>query len=136
MSDEVLVYVRRGAEWLVLHRSPAHGAYWHSVAGGVDPGETDADAAARELHEEVGLVARPVALGRSFSYVPEEWEPRSRDGEGPFSVACFVVEAPAGWEPTLDWEHDDYRWCTPEAAAQLLHWPEPRAVVEELGCAS
>jgi dATP pyrophosphohydrolase len=136
VSDEVLVFVRRGAEWLVLHRSARQGGYWHAVAGGVERDESDADAAARELREEVGLVARPVSLGRSFSYVPEAWEPRSRSGEGPFSVACFLVDAPAAWEPELDWEHDDYRWCATEAAVQLLHWPEPRAVVEELGCAS
>ena len=131
-SDEVMVFVRRGSEWLVLRRSPRQGAYWHSVAGGVESGETDAEAAARELHEEVGLAAEPVDLRRSFAYVPEAWEPRWRDGAGPFSVACFLVDAPAGWEPVLDWEHDEYRWCTRAEAVELLFWPEPRGVLAEI----
>jgi hypothetical protein len=39
-------------------------------------------------------------------------------------VCCFVADAPDDWEPTLDWEHDDHRWCAPEDAATTLHWPE------------
>lgn len=128
-ADEVLVFVRRGSEWLVLRRSPRQGAYWHSVAGGVEHGETDVEAAARELREEVGLVAEPVDLRRPFAYVPEAWEPRSRAGSGPFRVTCFLVDAPARWEPELDWEHDAYRWCTTAEAVELLHWPEPRSVL-------
>ena len=132
MSDEVTVYVRRGEEWLVLHRSPRQGAYWHVVAGGVEPGESDAEAAARELLEEVGLEAELVDLERSFEYAPEPWEPRAVFG-GPFSVACFRADAPAGWEPVLDWEHDEYRWCTVTDALGLLRWPQPRRVLEEVG---
>ena len=131
-ADEVFVLVRRGPEWLVLRRSPRQGAYWHSVAGGVESGETDAEAAARELQEEVGLVAEPVDLGRAFAYVPEAWEPRSRLGGGPFRVACFLVDAPAGWEPVLDWEHDAYRWCSAAEAVELLFWPEPRGLLQEI----
>jgi dATP pyrophosphohydrolase len=131
-ADEVMVFVRRGSEWLVLRRSPHQGAYWHTVAGGVEAGETHAEAAARELCEEVRLVAEPVDVGRGFSYVPESWEPRSRNGGGPFEVACFLVDAPAGWEPELDWEHDEYRWCTTAQAVELLYWPEPRSVLAEI----
>jgi len=58
----VIVFVRRGDEVLVVHRSPAQGAYWHSVSGGVEDGETDAEAAVRELREETGLEARLTAL--------------------------------------------------------------------------
>jgi 8-oxo-dGTP pyrophosphatase MutT (NUDIX family) len=132
-DDEVLVFVRRGDEWLVLLRSPGQGAYWHAVAGGVEEGEASAEAAARELREEVGLAAEPLDLRRSFSYVPEDWEPRSRTGSGPFRVACYLADAPPGWEPELDWEHDDYRWCSKAAAVQLLYWPEPSRLLEEIG---
>ena len=131
-DHEVLVYVRRGDEWLVLLRSQRQGAYWHAVAGGVEEDESSAEAAARELREEVGLVAKPVDLRRSFSYVPEDWEPRSRNGSGPFRVACYLAEAPLGWEPDLDWEHDDYRWCSKLEAVALLHWPEPSRVLDEI----
>lgn len=128
---EVLVFVRRGLELLVLHRSEEQGAYWHSVAGGVEPGESAAEAARRELHEETGLAAEPRATGHTFTYVPEHPEPHS--GSGGVRVDCFVATAPPTWEPELDWEHDDYRWCAADEAAELLRWPEPRDLVRELG---
>jgi dATP pyrophosphohydrolase len=118
-TQEVIVFVRRGDEVLAVHRSPENGAYWHSIAGGVEDGETYAEAAVRELHEETGLVADVASLDRTFSY------------EG-IRVESFVVAAPAGWEPTLDWEHDEYRWVSPTEAAELLYWPEPREIVRSL----
>jgi 8-oxo-dGTP pyrophosphatase MutT (NUDIX family) len=127
---EVLVVVRRGADFLVLHRSERQGAYWHSVSGGVEVGESAAAAARRELQEETGLAAEPQSTGHTFTYVPEEWE--SHAGIGTVRVDCFVVEAPAAWEPELDWEHDEYRWCDLEAASRLLFWPEPRELLQQL----
>ena len=44
----------------------------------------------------------------------------------------FVAEAPADWEPTLDWEHDDHRWLPRDEAAELLYWPEPAALLRSL----
>ena len=62
--------------------------------------------------------------------MPKAWLPHDEIGE--VRVDCFVADAPAAWEPELDWEHDDYRWCDAEEAAELLYWPEPREVVREL----
>ncbi len=118
-TREVIVFVRRGDDVLAVHRSPAQGGYWHSIAGGVEEGETFADAAVRELQEETGLVARVEPLERAFAH----------DG---IRVESFLAEAPAGWEPTLDWEHDDYRWCSPADAAELMYWPEPSEIVGSL----
>lgn len=105
--------VRRGEELLVLLRCEADGGYWHTVAGGVEDGESFAEAAARELREEVGLRAEPRDLDWTYGY----------DGvEG----RAFLVEVEPGWEPTLNAEHDEYRWCAPADAAALYHWPETR----------
>ncbi|SDD61132.1 NUDIX domain-containing protein [Glycomyces harbinensis] len=41
---------------------------WFTPGGGVDPGETIADAASRELLEETGLRVGPEALGRPVGY--------------------------------------------------------------------
>jgi lipoyl(octanoyl) transferase len=125
---EVIVVVRRGAEFLVLQRAPERGGYWHLVAGGVEEGETATEAAARELLEEVGLEAPVVDLGRRFTYGHEPWEPvEVRFDE--VVVEAFLADAPAGWEPVLDEEHDDVRWCSAEEAEALLFWPEPRELV-------
>jgi 8-oxo-dGTP pyrophosphatase MutT (NUDIX family) len=112
--------VRRGNELLVLLRCEADGGYWHVVAGGVEAGETYAEAAARELREEIGLAAAPVDLERSYVY------------DEAVEVHAFLVDVPDGWEPALNDEHDEYRWCTPGDAAALLHWPETRELASEL----
>jgi 8-oxo-dGTP pyrophosphatase MutT (NUDIX family) len=118
-TQEVLIVVRRGEEYLVVHRSPENDAYWHLIAGGVEDGETFADAAVRELQEETGLTAAVEPLDTSFAY------------EG-VHVECFVVEAPVAWEPALDWEHDGYKWLPREKAADLLFWPEPADLLRSL----
>jgi lipoyl(octanoyl) transferase len=119
---EVFIVVRRGDEFLVVHRAPEGGGYWHGIAGGVEVGETPAAAAARELLEETGLAAQPTSVADGFRYsVGHEVE-----------VHTFLVDAPAGWEPVLDDEHDGYRWCTRDAAVELLHWPEPKELLRAL----
>ena len=47
---------------------------------------------------------------------------------------AFLAEAPAGWEPVLDEEHVEYRWCSAGPTPMLcLPYPEPRAAVEVRG---
>ena len=136
----VLVYRERGGEreLLVLRRAPAREGYWHAVAGAPEGDETDAEAAVRELREETGLDAGGglIELGHRYVY-PLEAEPparRARYAPGVEAVSgqCFAVEAPAGWEPRLDDEHDAYRWCPAHEAVRLLRWPEAREAVRVL----
>ena len=116
-ADEVLISVRREGLYLVLLRAPWKKGYWHLAGGGVEDGESDADAAARELLEETGLDAPSLDdLGDDFGY----------DG---VRVHAFATEAPAGWEPTLNDEHDEHRWCSLDDALALLEYEEPREVV-------
>jgi 8-oxo-dGTP pyrophosphatase MutT (NUDIX family) len=118
--DEVLIAVYRlgndDPSFLVLLRAPWKRGYWHLAGGGVEAGETDGAAAARELEEETELVADVVDLGGDLGY----------DG---VTVHAFAAEAPAGWEPTLNEEHDDYRWCSLPDALELLRYEEPRETV-------
>jgi dihydroneopterin triphosphate diphosphatase len=140
-GEEVAIFVtrRQRTQVLIVHRSPVQGSYWHVVAGGVEPGEAAAQAATRELKEETGLDATPVASQRVVEYAyPLTEEPAERRATYDASVAevtvtCFVVDAAEDWEPELDWEHDDHRWCSPEEAASTLRWPETaRALIESL----
>jgi dATP pyrophosphohydrolase len=138
LPREVIVAVRRGTEFLLLHRAPRYDAYWHLVAGAEEAGESAAEAAARELREETGLDAleQLVDLGRTFSYPLAEEPPAVRERFAPeieeVTVTCFSVEAPAAWEPTLNDEHDEYRWCEIVEAESLLYWPEPRELLRAL----
>jgi 8-oxo-dGTP pyrophosphatase MutT (NUDIX family) len=137
---EVAVFVtrRRGSEVLVLHRSPQQGGYWHVVAGGVERGETAAAAAARELHEETGLVAEVsggvdvVEYVYSLTEEPADRRALYDPAVAAVTVTCFRASAPDDWEPTLDWEHDDYRWCDPDEAFETLRWPETARAMREL----
>ena len=135
--EEVVLVVRRpvesGPEYLVVLRSPEKLGYWHLVAGGVDWDEEPAAAAARELLEETGLVARVVPLGETLDYdlsgVPESVRERFPAGTERILVWPFVADAPAGWEPTLDDEHVEARWLGADQAIALLFYPEPREAV-------
>jgi dATP pyrophosphohydrolase len=121
-SQEVLIVVYRpGPELLVALRSPERHGYWNPLAGGVEEGESPADAARRELVEESELTA------------PRRFEPLALDLEytrpegARVKLYAFLAEAPPGWEPKLNHEHVDYRWCSADEADELLAYPEPRA---------
>lgn len=137
---EIAVFVTRrgGRDILLVHRVPELGGYWHVVAGGVEPGETGAQAAERELREETGLVAeaRPGLEVTEYAYALTE-EPAERRAEYDPSVAavrveCFRVEAPHDWEPTLNCEHDDHRWCSPAEAFEALRWPATAEALQRM----
>jgi 8-oxo-dGTP diphosphatase len=60
--EATLVYVKRGADWLMLHRGgrpgDIHAGKWNGLGGKVDAGESPLECAVRELREESGLEAR------------------------------------------------------------------------------
>lgn len=131
---------RRGrSEILVVHRSPAGGAYWHTIAGGVEPGESAVEAARRELLEETGLAVESLeAAGEAVEFwYPLSEEPADRraqyaEGVEEVHVDCFIVDAPDGWEPTLDHEHDGYRWCAAADAPTEMFWPDTADALRRL----
>jgi lipoyl(octanoyl) transferase len=133
-DQEVVVVVRReGDELLVMRRAPERLGYWSLVSGGLEPDETPGIAAQRELLEETGLRAEvrelPVAL--SYSLLDDPPAIRARYGPGieTVTVHAFVAEAPAGWEPTLDAEHDIHRWCSLDDAVELMTYDTARAAL-------
>jgi len=129
-DQEIVVVVRREGELLAMRRAPERLGYWSLVSGGVEPDETAQEAAQRELLEETGLRAevRPLAVSLSYSLLDDPPSIRARYAAGieRVTVHAFVVDADAGWEPTLDAEHDVYRWCELEAAVELMAYETTR----------
>jgi len=129
VTREVLIHVRRGEEFLVAHRSPESGSYWHPIAGGVEEGEDWRQAALRELWEETRLETAELEPIGEFAYVRESWE--AEPGVH-IHVHAFLVVVEADWEPVLNEEHVEYRWLPREEAAELMFWPEPAALLRSL----
>ena len=89
----------------------------------------------RELREETELEV-PVENGYRALYPLEQEPPEVRARFAPeiieIAITGFVAEAPPGWEPVIDEEHVDYRWCSAEDALALLEYEEPRAALREV----
>jgi 8-oxo-dGTP pyrophosphatase MutT (NUDIX family) len=129
-DQEIVVVVRREGELLAMRRAPERLGYWSLVSGGLEPDETPQEGAQRELLEETGLRAevRPLPVSLSYSLLddPPAIRARYEPGIERVTVHAFVADAGAGWEPTLDAEHDVYSWCELEEAVELMAYETAR----------
>ncbi|MBQ1009855.1 NUDIX domain-containing protein [Micromonospora sp. M51] len=101
---------------LLVHRSPARRAYpdlWDLPGGHVDAGESELQALAREMHEELGVHI----VARSSSRLGDL---RAGSGEDAVNVGVWHI---ADWvgSPTnrAPEEHDDIAWATLSQMAEL-----------------
>ncbi|MGE0566096.1 MAG: NUDIX hydrolase [Pseudolabrys sp.] len=105
-DDKVLI-VRRA-------RSPGRGIYT-LPGGGVETGETLAEAAVREVREETGLTVATVALAGYRDIIMRDKEGRA---ERHFVVVCFAAHWIAG-EPSPSEELSEAQWRDPTELASL-----------------
>lgn len=115
-AARVLVIDATGRVLLFRGSDPARRdhRYWFTPGGGVDPGETPAQGAARELAEETGLQARPEELGQP---VWDEVTTFPFDGQWyRQEQQFFVLRVPAWQVDTGGFDQierdsiDDHRW--------------------------
>jgi len=115
----IAAVVSRGDDLLVCQRplSKRHGGLWEFPGGKCESGESDADAARRELHEELGVEVTEVG----------EAELTIADPGSSFLIV-FVPVRIVG-EPTCH-EHIALAWGRPSDLARLPLAPSDRRFVE------
>jgi 8-oxo-dGTP pyrophosphatase MutT (NUDIX family) len=111
-------------EYAIVHR-PKYGD-WSLPKGKADAGESDEQAALREVEEETGV--RPT-LGPELGVV------RYRDGKGrPKQVRYWLTEpADAEERPVFQPNHeiDELRWCSAADAGKLLSYERDRKLIAQ-----
>ena len=135
----ILVYTRSKDTLLLQRRKPQ--ALWQSITGSLEPGETHADAAARELAEETGFTVdeRLIFTGRQREF---EIDPRWHRNFAPGITHNTEYE----WRFLIDSatdirldrrEHLAYRWMPiAEAIETVWSWTNKaalRRLLDELG---
>ncbi len=112
-----------GLEVLLIHR-PRYDD-WSFPKGKVDGGETDEEAALREVEEEVGLRLLPG---------PELVSTRYRDSKGRRKIVRYwAMELPYGEEEPIPGDGvDEVRWVDFDEAAQHLTWQRDLVVLDSL----
>ncbi len=126
------VYVLRGEEaalqCLVLRRASGGRCpgSWETVHGHIEADERPAEAAARELEEETGLI--PVRL-YNVSRVESFYQHRIDEVALVPVFAAFVTHQTA---VRIGPEHDRFEWLSPAEAGSRFAWPRERRALEDI----
>lgn len=108
--EAIIAILRRDDRILVIRRGPQtrRSGYWAPLSGTIEPGESQEMTLVREVREEVGLRARPVA---------KVWECDTDDGL--YLLHWWLADVEPG-EMTLEpGEVGEARWIRPEEFLQL-----------------
>ncbi len=111
--------IERDGRYLICQRPlhKRHGGLWEFPGGKLEPGESDAQAANRELQEELGVTVTAVGEEQYLAH----------DAGSPFHIA-FVPVTIVGQPACL--EHAALAWTTPDEMSRYDLAPSDRRFVE------
>lgn len=130
----IVLFRQEGGErrYLVVRSALTRRPIWEFPKGGVEAGETEAEAAARELCEEAGLEVGEFTVRSDFReeerYVFTQGSGRGRSLIVK-RVVYFLAESRTE-RVQISHEAEDFRWATFDEAHKLLRFPGKRAVLE------
>jgi ADP-ribose pyrophosphatase YjhB (NUDIX family) len=108
----------RDAEDRVLFIRRADNGKWGLPAGAIDPGETPAEAVAREVREETGLEVRPTRVAGVFGGAGFRVRYENGD-EAEYTVVVFDCAVTGGTLTPADGEALELRYFAPNETPQL-----------------
>lgn len=128
-----VVLFREGVErsYLLLRSAMTRRPVWEFPKGALEPGETEQEAAERELQEEAGLGARDYTVLDGFREEEHYFFTRGAGEERRLiqkRVGYFLAEWHHG-EVVISREATRYAWATVAEAQRLLRFPEKRRVL-------
>ncbi|HKG22548.1 MAG TPA: dihydroneopterin triphosphate diphosphatase [Blastocatellia bacterium] len=137
-SVQVVVFAEGASrrEFLLLSRVASFGAFWQTVTGSLETGETHRQAAVREVMEETGISASEgdlidLGLVNTFEIAPS-WRARYAPGVTRNEEVCFALKV-GRVEPRIDpAEHDAFAWVSFEEALGMFYWESNRRALAAL----
>ncbi|MDZ7278167.1 dihydroneopterin triphosphate diphosphatase [Pantoea eucrina] len=135
VSVLVVIFARDTGRVLMLQRRD-DATFWQSVTGSLEPGETPAQAALREVAEElaIDIAGEGLRLEDCHKQIAFEIFPQYRHRYAPEVTHnhehWFRLALPGEREPQLS-EHLAAQWLAPAAAAALTKSWSNRQAIEE-----
>ncbi len=100
---------------------------WGLPKGGIEAGETVAEAAAREVLEETGISA---VVEREIGSIDYSFYSRDQGGRIHKTVHYFLMQAIGGDTSLHDQEVREARWVRLQDALQMMTYPNEREMVQ------
>jgi 8-oxo-dGTP diphosphatase len=125
-----VAFRRREGRIEVALISVGEGARWQLPKGRVDEGESDEDAAMREVREEAGLVTEMVALLDKIEYWYYSNSSRGARARVHKFVHFYLLHYTSGDVRDHDHEVNEARWVEIDKARAMLTFQSERKVVK------
>ena len=121
----ILFYAyKKQISYLILHYASGH---WDFPKGKIEPGETQEQAAVRELFEETGLQARIIP---DFTAVLS-YRFKETDGTSTYKTVHYFLAQADRQSVVLSHEHQGYEWLSFEEAMQRVTYKNARLVLQK-----